>query len=72
MLDHGSFRASDCYFINQANVLKQDQVALGLRYGKGNFNSAFSMFRREASIGQQGVVNYSTADEQRRFRQPDC
>lgn len=59
VLDHGSFRASDCYFINQANVLKRDQVALGLRYGKGNFKSAFSMFRREASIGQQGVANYS-------------
>jgi hypothetical protein len=58
-LDQGSFRASDCYFINQANVLKQDQIALGLRYGKGNINTAVSMFRREAGIGQQGVVNYS-------------
>ena len=60
VLDQGSFRASDCYFINQANVLKQDQVALGLRYGKGNINTAVSMFRREASSGQQGVVNYTT------------
>ena len=60
VLDQGSFRASDCYFINQANVLKQDQVALGLRYGKGRFNTAVSMFRREANIGQQGVVNYTT------------
>jgi hypothetical protein len=59
VLDQGSFRASDCYFINQANVLKQDQIALGLRYGKGNINTAVSMFRREAGIGQQGVVNYS-------------
>ena len=60
VLDQGSFRASDCYFINQTNVLKQDQVALGLRYGKENFNSAVSMFRREANFGQQGVVNYTT------------
>ena len=60
VLDQGSFRASDCYFINQANVLKQDQVALGLRYGKGKFNTAVSMFRREANIGQQGVANYTT------------
>jgi hypothetical protein len=60
VLDQGSFRASDCHFINQANVLKQDQVALGLRYGKGNFNTAVSMFRREASSGQRGVVNYTT------------
>jgi len=60
VLDQGSFRASDCYFINQASVLKQDQVALGLRYGKGNINTAMSMFRREAGVGQQGVVNYTT------------
>ena len=59
VLDQGSFRASDCYFINQANVLKQHQVALGLRYGKGNLKTAVSMFRREAGIGQQGVVNYT-------------
>ena len=60
VLDQGSFRASDCHFINQANVLKQDQVALGLRYGKGSFNTAVSMFRRDASIGQENVVNYTT------------
>lgn len=59
VLDQGSFRASDCYFINQANVLKQDQIALGLRYGKENFNTAVSMFRREASLGQKGVINYT-------------
>jgi len=57
VLDQGSFRASDCYFINQANVLKQDQVALGLRYGKARFNTAVSMFRSEAGIGQQGYLN---------------
>jgi hypothetical protein len=59
VLDQGSYRASDCHFINQANVLKQDQVALGLRYGNANINSAVSMFRHEAGIGQQGVVNYA-------------
>lgn len=59
VLDQGSFRASDCHFINQANVLKQDQVALGLRYGKGNVSTAVSMFRREAGSGQKGVVNYT-------------
>jgi hypothetical protein len=57
VLDQGSYRASDCHFINQANVLKQDQVAMGLRYGKNNFNTAVSMFRNESSIGQQGVIN---------------
>jgi len=59
VLDQGSYRASDCYFINQANVLQQDQVALGLRYGRENLNSTVSMFRHEASIGQQGVSNYA-------------
>ena len=59
VLDQGSYRASDCHFINQANVLQQNQVALGLRYGNNNLNSAVSMFRHEAGIGQQGVVNYA-------------
>ena len=59
VLDQGSYRASDCHFINQANVLQQDQVALGLRYGKDNINTAVSMFRHEAGIGQQGVTNYA-------------
>jgi len=59
VLDQGSYRASDCYFINQANVLRQDQVALGLRYGKDNLNTAISMFRSEAGVGQQGVINHA-------------
>ena len=59
VLDQGSYRASDCHFINQANILQQNQVALGLRYGNNNLNSAVSMFRHEAGIGQQGVVNYA-------------
>ena len=60
VLEQGSYRASDCHFINQANVLRQDQVALGLRYGKDNLNTAISMFRRESGVGQQGVVNHAT------------
>ena len=60
VLDQGSYRASDCYFINQANILKQDQIALGLRYGNDNFSSAVSMFRNNSSIGQQGVVNHAS------------
>lgn len=59
VLDQGSYRASDCHFINQANVLKQDQVALGLRYGNDNFSSAVSMFRHESSVGQRGVINHA-------------
>ena len=59
VLDQGSYRASDCYFINQANVLKQDQIALGLRYGNDKVSTAVSMFRNKSSIGQQGVVNHA-------------
>jgi len=59
VLEQGSYRASDCYFINQANVLKQDQVALGLRFSNDSISTAVSMFRREASMGQQGVVNHA-------------
>ncbi len=55
VLEQGSYRASDCYFINQANVLKQDQVAMGLRYGKENFNTSVSIFQRESSMRQQNV-----------------
>lgn len=61
VLDQGSYRASDCHFINQANVLKQDQVALGLRYGNEDINTAVGMFRHEASIGQKGVVNNASS-----------
>jgi len=57
VLEQGSYRASDCYFINQANVLKQDQVAMGLRYGKEHFNTSISMFQRESSLRQQSVGN---------------
>jgi len=60
VLDQGSYHASDCYFINQASVLKQDQVALGLRYGNDNLNTAISMFRHEVTIGQHGVINHAT------------
>ena len=59
VLEQGSYKASDCYFINQANVLKQDQVALGLRYGDDNLSTALSMFRHQSSIGQRGVLNYN-------------
>ncbi len=59
VLDQGSYRASDCYFINQANVLKQDQVALGLRYGKDKLKTAVSMFRKKSGVGQQNVINHA-------------
>ncbi len=55
VLDQGSYRASDCYFINQANVLQQDQVALGLRYGNKNLSTALSIFQNESGSGQSAV-----------------
>ncbi len=57
VLEQGSYRASDCYFINQANVLKQDQVAMGLRYGKDNFNTSVGIFQRKASVRQPSPGN---------------
>lgn len=57
VLQQGSYRASDCYFINQANVLKQNQVALGLRYGEENLNTSISMFQREAGMRQMNPGN---------------
>ena len=57
VLEQGSYRASDCYFINQANVLKQNQVAMGLRYGNDDISTAISMFRNDATYGQRNVRN---------------
>jgi hypothetical protein len=53
VLEQGSYRASDCHFINQANVLKQDQVAMSLRYGNDDIGAAIGMFRNEASFKQR-------------------
>lgn len=61
VLEQGSYRASDCYFINQANVLKQHQVAMGLRYGNENMSTAISMFRNDATYGQRNTVNQGQA-----------
>jgi len=55
VMEQGSYRASDCYFINQANVLKQDQVAMGLRYGNENISTSVSMFQKKTSIRQQNT-----------------
>ena len=52
VLEQGSYRASDCYFINQANVLKQDQVAMSLRYGNDDIGAAIGMFRSDISFNQ--------------------
>jgi hypothetical protein len=61
VLEQGSYRASDCHFINQANVLKQDQIAMGLRYGKGNFNTSVGMFQNETNIRQQSLASTGRA-----------
>lgn len=53
VLEQGSYRASDCYFLNQANELKQDKVAAGLRYSSDNFSTAVSMFKVESSVQQR-------------------
>ncbi|MGD8383814.1 MAG: hypothetical protein PVF89_00265 [Lysobacterales bacterium] len=57
VLDRGSFHASDCFFINQANVLRQGQVALGLRYGTNKLQAAVGMFQREDGDGNSAAAS---------------
>lgn len=52
VLEQGSYRASDCYFLNQANELKQDKVTAGLKYSSENFSTAVSMFKLDSSMRQ--------------------
>lgn len=55
VMEQGSFRASECYFMNQADALKQDQVSLGLKYADANLRAALSMFKVNTSMGQPGT-----------------
>jgi len=60
VLEQGSYQASDCYFLNQANVLKQDQVSMGLRYATKNFSSAVSMYQVNSETRQQFPISQAT------------
>lgn len=53
VIEQGSFRASDCYFLNQAEALKQDEVSVGLQYGNDQLSSTLSMFKVDSSMRQQ-------------------
>lgn len=53
VIEQGSFRASDCYFLNQAEALKQDEVSVGLKFDDGHLSTALSMFKMDSSMGQQ-------------------
>lgn len=53
VIEQGSFRASDCYFLNQAEALKQDELSLGLKYGDEQLSSTLSMFKIDSSMRQQ-------------------
>jgi hypothetical protein len=57
VLEQGSYSASDCYFLNQADALKQDQASLGLRYGDQNFSTAVSMFKLDSGTSQPFAGN---------------
>lgn len=70
VLEQGSFRASECYFMNQADALKQDQVALGLQYSEGNLSSALSMFKVDSSMGQPGIRQQFTNNRAAPFSNP--
>ncbi len=60
ILEQGSFRASECYFMDQADALKQDQISLGLKYSNGNLSSGLSMFKVDTSMRQQFTNNRTT------------
>lgn len=53
VLEQGSYSASDCYFLKQADVLKQDKLSLGLSYADENFSTAVNLFKLNSSTGPQ-------------------
>jgi hypothetical protein len=56
ILEAGSYRASDCYFVNDANALDIGSVSLGTNYRVGNqASAAINVFRRESSMNSAGI-----------------
>jgi len=71
VMEQGSFRASECYFMNQADALKQDQVSLGLKYADGNLSSALSMFKVDTSMGQNSEREQFSNNRTTPYSSPD-
>jgi hypothetical protein len=56
ILAAGSYRASDCYFVNDANALEIGTLSLGTNYQIGNqASAAINVFRRESSLNTAGI-----------------
>jgi hypothetical protein len=56
ILEAGSYRASDCYFINDSNDLDIGTLSVGANYEIGNnAAAAINMFRQESSLNSAGL-----------------
>ncbi|NIP16861.1 MAG: TonB-dependent receptor, partial [Xanthomonadales bacterium] len=56
VLEAGSYRASDCYFVNESNDLDIGSLSLGANLEMGhNASAAINVFRRESSLETQGI-----------------
>jgi hypothetical protein len=56
ILEAGSYRASDCYFVNDANDLDIGMLSVGANYGvDDNVSAAINLFRKESSLDTSGI-----------------
>jgi hypothetical protein len=56
ILEAGSYRASDCYFTNDANDLNMGIISIGAEYDFGNSAmAAINLFRQESTFDARGA-----------------
>jgi hypothetical protein len=56
ILQAGSYRASDCYFVNDSNDLNMGTISIGADYDMGNnAMAAINLFRQEATVDSRGT-----------------
>ncbi len=56
ILQAGSYRASDCYFVNDTNDLNMGTISIGADYDIGNSAmAAINLFRKEATLDARGT-----------------
>ena len=57
VLQAGSYRASDCYFVNDANDLNMGTISIGADYEVGNNAlAAINLFRQEATVDTRNSI----------------
>lgn len=55
ILQAGSYRASDCYFVNDSNDMKMGTISIGADYDIGhNAMAAINIFRQESTFDSRG------------------